>query len=368
MIKKLKRTFFIALIIQFLLNAVVFAEGIPLDYIGQSFYSKNLRVEWKLATNSLPATVHMFKIVEGNFSQTTISNLMQLDNFSETNRGRSTYTGEKMPKDILCFRNSNDRHSLTIALANGTVDLYTPVFSTAMPEDVPDESRGFILATNILKQLNIPTDQLIKKDGHLKNWFYPGEMTRCPKGGEPITRRDHMGVEFRRMLDGIPSTVDQIHIDFETHEQITQLQIRWHGIEPSKPYPVASAEQIADWIKEGRARVQSLEVAGPGGRRLQPSDIRKITIVGITLEYTSTSYYSSQTSDDVPMSRMYPYAVLQADAELNPDDHETIWLFCPITTGALSKVLRKTEQYGFAIYPSNLEEKRMRQENNSDLK
>jgi hypothetical protein len=367
-IKKLKRTFSIALIIQFLLNAAIFAEEIPLDYIGQSFYSKKLRVEWKLATNSLPATLHVFKIVEGNFSQTTISNLMQLGNFSETNRVWSSSTGEKIPKDILCFRNFNDRHSLAIAPANGTVDLYTPVFSTAMPEDVPDESRGFILATNILKQLEIPTDQLIKQDGHLRTWFYPGEMTCYPKGGEPITRRSHKGVEFRRMLDGIPSTVDQVHIDFETHEQITQLEIRWHGIEPSKSYPVASTEQIADWIKEGRARVQSLEVAGPGGRHLQPSDIKQITIVGITLEYSAASYFSSQSIDEVPMSRMYPYAVLQADAELNPDDHETIWLFCPITTGALSKVLRKTEQYGFAIYPSNLEEKRMQQGNNSELK
>ena len=60
---------------------------------------------------------------------------------------------------------------------------------------------------------------------------------------------------------------------------------------------------------------------------------------------------------------MYPYALLQADAELSPDDHETIWLFCPITKGALSSVSRKPDQYGFGIYPSNSELKRMHNAN-----
>jgi len=68
------------------------------------------------------------------------------------------------------------------------------------------------------------------------------------------------------------------------------------------------------------------------------------------------------------MSRMYPYAFLRADAELNPNDHETIRLFCPIITGALSKVSHRIEEYGFEIYPSNLDQKWMHQENNSDLK
>lgn len=354
----MKQKFFIVLILQFLLQAVLFAEEIPLDYLGQPFYSKNLRVEWKLTTNSLPASVRVFKIVPGHFSQMTISNLMKLGSFSETNRVWTGYRGDKLPSEVLCFRNDNGRHSLTIAPAYGTVNLYTPTFDTGLPAGVPDEARGFDLATSILKRLDLPTEQLIKTGGHLKAWFYPGEMTVYPKGGEPVTRRSHMGVEFRRMLDGIPCTVEHVHIDFENQEKITQLEIQWHGIEPSKPYHVASTQQMALWIKEGRARVQSLE--GPtGGRFLQPSDIKQITIVGITPYYTASSHYSDETHDDVQMSRMYPYAVLQADAEINPDDHETIWLFCPITIGALSSVSMTNTPYGFGIYPSNLYGKQM---------
>jgi hypothetical protein len=358
----LKQNLFIALLVQFLLTTVLFGEEIPLDYIGHPFYSPNLIVEWKLATNSLPATLRIFKIIDGSFSQTAISNLMRLGGFSETNRVRTDSRGDKIPDNELCFRNFNDRHFLSIAPANGTVDLYTPDFSTAMPEGVPDQTRGIDLATDILKQLDIPTDQLIKTNGHFKTWCYPGEMTMYPKGAEPITRRSSMGIEFRRMLDGIPCTVEDVHIDFERNEKITQLQIRWHGVKPSKPYPIASFDQMADWIKEGRARVNDLE--GPiGGRFLQPAGIKKITVTGISLYYTGSSHFSARAGDDVPMSRMYPYGVLQADAELSPDDHETIWLFCPITKGALSSVSRKSDEYGFGIYPSNLEEKRRQNAN-----
>ena len=110
------------------------------------------------------------------------------------------------------------------------------------------------------------------------------------KGAEPITRRSHMGVEFRRMLDGIPCPSEDVHIDFERNEKKSQLQIHWHGVKPSKPYPVASFDQMSDWIKEGRARVNDLE--GPmGGRFLQPAGIKKITVTGISLNYTASSYF-----------------------------------------------------------------------------
>jgi hypothetical protein len=347
----LKQRFFIVLIFQFLLQAALAAEELPLDYMGQPFYSKNLRVKWKLLTNSIPATIRIFKIVPGNFSQLTISNLMKLGGFSESNRTVMGFDGSKLPADILLFTNDNGWHSLGIAPAQGTVYLSAPTFSTGLPDGVPDKARGFYLATNILRQLDVPTEQLIKTDGHLKAWFYPGERSMRIKGVE-ITRPSHMGVEFRRTLDGIPCMREHVHIDFEDQEKITQLEIQWHGIEPSKPYPVANTQQMASWIEEGRARAQDLE--GPmGGRMLHPADIKQITIVGITPYYSGSSYFSSGTNDDVQMSSLYPYAMLQADAELSRDDHETIWLFCPITIGALSSI-STTNSYGFGIYPSNL--------------
>lgn len=361
----MKREVFIVLILQFFLTVTLSAEEIPLNYIDQPFYTQNLNVEWNLATNPLPATVHLFKIVPGSFSPTAISNLMQLGGFSETDRVRTNQNGDELPANILSFINSNDQRWLSIIPADGTVDLYIPVFIKGLPENVPDKARGYELATNILEQLQIPTAQLPQTNGRFKTWFYPGETTVFPKGVDPITRPSSLGVEFRRMLDGIPCTVEQVHIEFEDHEKMTQLRINWHTVKPSKPYPVASLQTIGDWIKRGRARVQSL--SGPmNGRHLQSSDIKKLTIVGLNLYYTASSYYSHQKHADVAMGRLYPYAVLRADAELSPDDHETIWLSCPISKVALSPASKKVAPEGFEIYPSNFEGKQMRNANGSN--
>ena len=206
------------------LIVVLLAEEIPLDYIGQPFYSKNLEVEWKLGTNSLPAMVRVFKIEQTSFSQTTISNLMQLGGFSEADRILKTSRGDEIPENILCFGNSNGRHfALNFTRQWNGWSLYTPVSSNGLPEDVPDEEQGFNLATNILNQLDIPRGQLITTNGKLKAWLYPGEMTIYPKGEEPITRRSHMGVEFRRLVDGFPCMSEYVHVDFEWWGRITAI-------------------------------------------------------------------------------------------------------------------------------------------------
>ena len=168
-----------------------------------------------------------------------------------------------------------------------------------------------------------------------------------------------MGVEFRRQLDGIPCVWELIHIDFETHEQITQLQIEWRGLKPSRPYSVASPERITTWIKEGRARVQSLE--GPmEARWLNIADIKRLTIVGASLRYTTATRYID--SEEKQIGRLYPYAALQADAEIAPDDHETICLFSPIISEGLNKPSQAaTNDIGFSVYPSNLREKQEKQ-------
>ena len=168
-----------------------------------------------------------------------------------------------------------------------------------------------------------------------------------------------MGVEFRRQLDGIACVWEHIHIDFESHEQITQLEIEWRGLKPSKPYPVASAEQITAWIKEGRARVQSLE--GPmDARWLHIAEIKRITIVGATPRYTTARRFFK--GEEKQADRLYPYADLQADAEITPDDHETIWLRSPIIAEGLNKPSQAaTNDIGFSVYPSNLIEKQRKQ-------
>jgi len=341
------------------LAANLFASELSLNELGYQFYSKTLEIEWKLPTNQLPSVVRTFKVIPFTFSPAIISNLVSWGGFTESNRIWFSDDGKRSPNSTLVFRKADNRQWLTIDPAAGQAHLYNPILHWAVPEGVPDKPRAYILATNLLQKMCISTNELILENAQPKAWFYEGETTSYPKGGEPITRRSSMGVEFRRQLESIPCVMEFIHFEFETHEQITQLRIEWRGLKPSKPYRLASPEQITTWIKEGRARVQSL--AGPmEARWMHTTDIKRIAIVGATLRYTTATRFID--SEEKQVGRLYPYAVLQADAEIAPDDHETIWLFSPIITEGLNEPSQaETNDIGFSVYPSNLREKQEKQ-------
>jgi hypothetical protein len=351
----MKRALFILTIAQCLMAMSSQAARASFDEKGYPFYSKKIEFVWTAPTNQLPATLRVFKPVPSKFSANVISNLIRLSGFTDQDRTFKTYTGEKFSKDVLAFRSQDERSSLTIA-PGGFVNLYNPDLSDFKKplEKVPDQKRAYELGLSILQQLEIPTNQLItKEDGQLKAWFYPGTRGCFDKTkGEFVTEPNVMGVEFRRKVDGIYRIRQHIHIQFENQEKITQLELHWADLQPVNTWPIASPEQIISWIKEGRARAQSLE--GPmEARWINVADIKKVTIQEVTIYYDA--------GDDEEASHyFYPYATLKAEAELSADDKETIWLFSPIIKDGLSRIAKKSD--GFSVYPSTLREKQRQKE------
>ena len=177
-----KPVFILLAIFPGFLVAYLFATEIPLDQLGYQFYSKTLEVEWKLPPNQLPATARTFKVIPITFSPAIISNLVSWGGFTETNRVWFSEDGKRIPNDTLVFRKNNDRQWLTIDPTSGQAHLYNPIFPWAMPKGVPDKSRAYLLATNILRRLGISTNELILEDAKPKAWFYEGEITSYPKG------------------------------------------------------------------------------------------------------------------------------------------------------------------------------------------
>ena len=107
------------------------------------------------------------------------------------------------------------------------------------------------------------------------------------------------------------------------------------------------------WIKEGRARVLSLE--GPmEARSVAPPGIKRLTIKGINLHYSAATLLSGD-GEEKAADRLYPYAVLDTEAELGPGDIETFPLFCPVIAEGLSPVSHETRP--FSIYPSKRSER-----------
>src|ERR1017187_215838 len=198
--------------------------------------------------------------------------------------------------------------------------------------------RAYELGTNILRQLELPPGEVqIRKDQQPRAVFLGGTSSMTC-------------VLFGRRLDNIPCELNPgaLRVGFGPHERVTLLELNWPAVKAEKRYPVATGGQIMAWIREGRARVQSLD--GPiEARVVGPPSIKRLAIKGIRLHYSSF-ILESEGGEEKPADRLYPYAVLDTEAEFGPGDIETFPLICPVVPEGLPPVSH--ESLGFSIYPS----------------
>lgn len=285
------------------------------EYV-EPFYAPQAQFVWA-ATNHLPATARIFKVTPARFSPTGLSNL-------------TTMGGTADPK-------------------RGLMNLYRKTDARQPLEKVPDQTRAYELGTNLLAKLEIPTSELMSEGGKLKAGYYPGTRGHMDKAtrqmiNEPCT----MGIEFRRVLDGVECFGQRVRIQFESQEAMAQLEVRWHGIQPEKTGTVATTDQILTWIKEGRARAHPVETTGQ--RWIKVGEIKKATVRQARLCYDA----------DAIQSRLYPYVALEIEIEFSPGDTESLGVSCPIIAEAVSPPIRESGE--FNIYPSTLNEKLSKRE------
>lgn len=289
----------------------------------EPFYAPKAEIVWA-ATNQLPATVRIFKVVPANFSAAAISNLTALSGSANSKRGR--------------------------------MDLYKQTDARLPLERVPDKARAYELGTNLLASLEIPTTELLAESGRPKAGFYPGTRGHMDKvTRKMITEPCTMGVSFRRVLDGIECFGQQVRMRYESQELLTQLEVRWHGVRPDKTCSVATSDQIVSWIKEGRARAHPIETTG--SRWIAVADIKKIIIRQVRVCYDADPNWENPEKFS---NYLYPYAGIEVEVEFAPNDRETFGISCPIIKEALSSSNHKTSE--FNILPKSFYENEARRE------
>jgi hypothetical protein len=315
------------------------AEGILTDPPWQPFYAENLQVEWEAATNSLPATVAVFKVVPTWFSPTVISNVMRLAWATSLDRIRPPAGMEPPPRSVY-FQSQDQKTNLIFVPFYGVIAVQAPddLHAPFDFEKVPDEARAYELTTNILKELEIPIGEVpVREDQQPHITFAAGTF------GTPWERhRDTMRAEFGRQLDHIDCDLPAFWIEFGAHERVWRLELSWPRVQVEKRYPMATGDQIIAWIKEGRARVISLGGCSDSGV-VEPGKIQRLAIKGINLRYYS---YSPMDIERKPANRVYPYAVLDAEAEFAQGDTEDFPLYCPIVPEGLPPVSHETRLFG----------------------
>jgi hypothetical protein len=328
-----------------ILAGQVFAEMATPKLMGQPFYNEKLQVEWKAPTNALPSTVAIFKVMPTSFSPAVISNVVGLTSFTSSNRIRSFDSEEKIPEGTLVFQSQDEKSSLGIVPPFGWIFLYAPdqYYPKFDFEGVPDEARAYELGTNILRQLELPPGEVqLREDHQPRVTFAAGTLTH-----QRVSHRDMMRVEFGRRLDNIDCFIRRLEIEFGAHERVARLELYWPKVQAEKRYPTATGDQIIKWIKEGRSRAQDLE--GPmEARVVEPKEIKRLTVTGINLYYSDV-ISRSEFGEEKTVDRLYPYAILGAEAEFGPGDTETITLFCPMTPEWFPA---SHESRPFSIYPS----------------
>jgi hypothetical protein len=320
---RMQRTLIITAVIQCLSAFCAQAVTLPFEQgDAEPFYAPKLQVVWA-ATNKLPATAKIFKVVPASFSPSAISNLTAMGGSADLKRG--------------------------------WMNLDRPTDARLPLEKVPDEVRAYELGTNFLAKLEIPVGELMSEGGKPVAWYSPGMRGHMDKATrKTITEPCTMGVQFQRMLDGIECFGQQVRIQFESREAITQLEVRWHGVQADKTCAVATPDQIVSWIKEGRARAHPVETTG--SRWIKVADIKKVTIRQVRLFYDADPNW--ENPEKFP-NYLYPYAGIEVEVEFSPADRETLGISCPIIKEALSRPIRETAE--FNILPKTFYENEARQ-------
>ena len=298
------------------------AATLPFERDGEPFYSSKFEVVWA-ATNQLPKTVRIFRVVPSNFSRSAVSYLESIGGF--------------------------------VAPKQGAMNFYKPGDVGMLLTNVPDKTRAYELGTNVLAIFGVPFSELENDNGRVRARFSPGTRGRFDRiTRQHITEPHTMGVSFRRTVDGLRCNDQQVRLQYESRESLTQLEVRWHGLQPTKECVVLSSDQIISWIKEGHARAHAVETTG--SRWIKVADIRKVTIRDIVICYNAAPDWRN---DDKLPEHLYPYANIQSEVEFSSDDRETVWFSTPVIKEALSRPIRKDSE--FNIYPSSFHEKQTRE-------
>jgi hypothetical protein len=291
-------------------------ESFVFEEMTVPFYSPRMKIEWKAPTNGLPSSVALLKVIPATFSPTMLENLKSLA----------------------------EGAALKVNSAQGTVQIYRRDEASPSLENVPDEQRAYELGTNLLFRLALPVAEItMENNTRLKAEFYETTRGYFDKAAHKLVKqKSRMRVEFQRQIGGIPWDEQNFQVQFGANEKIQALDLSWAGFEISKKSPLASPQQIIDWIKEGRARV--FEIESTGQRSIRTSDIREISIRRAELRYAATTRREG-TGEKTLAAVVQPYGLLDVHARLASGDPADFILICPVSSDALTSQKRTAEEF-----------------------
>lgn len=302
-----------------------FSAGPQLEDFGYPLQNKELVVAWMTATNQFPASLNVYQVGTAAWSPEFLSNIVTLGEFKEPSivlkalapalNGQDARFSEDAPR--------GSRKSLVLNPSKGRL-YFRHEGVIALPREpvmgVPSEDKVLDSALAILSKLNISKDQLRRKLNS-EELFTLRDVTthgqRDKATGKVIKEVIARGVFIYRRVDGIGvagrGTCGGLHVNFGNNGRIAEMELVWRNIHSPRRLPVADTNQIAKWIRQGKATTETEE---------DPSAIKRLTVTNAVVFYFGNNGSEHQ-------SNMYPFVNLGAVAELN-EKRISLEVNCPL--------------------------------------
>jgi len=309
---------------------------------GVPFMPAKCEFAWSAPTNELPKALWIYKTIPQRFSDQAISNLVALGAFTvrdqliitDEERAQASPNDLAMGENAQGFESENKKRSLAFLPATGYIiyidqeadDVHCPI------EDVPSEAMTQEMGLELLAQIGIPRSELATK----RNSSEPLTFKEPRSRGHFDTEQhklvkegiDSRGVFYVRQIDGVTfagiGVAGGFHVRFTNHAKVAQLELVWRNLHPFKKYETASADQIKQWIKEGKAVITK-----PDDGKVSPAEVKKLTITEIS------PLYAGKNGEEL-QDFTYPFASLDAIADTGTTNI-AIQLYCPILTEEIAK-------------------------------
>lgn len=293
------------------------ADSFRLDGLQGMAYrpGTNIEVVWA-ATNMLPAALWIYKVAPQEFSTAIVSNLMSICDFHWKNLNKIT-DSDVADQKLICLTDRKQRWTrcLEIAPTLGWIEYNADSDPTAFSNSAPSKAEVEKVANNVLFELGIDRSLVCEKH----NGYETVRGKLSPDGHRLSTNVISRGISFSRKIDGIESqNVACFMLVVESNGRIKRLLLNWRHLLPYEPRILATANEIIDSIKAGRAILppQSGDLSGI-------DEAVRLTITDIMLRYYDTK-------GSKPLDFSYPFAAVKVLASIERTNTVSFCLECPI--------------------------------------
>jgi hypothetical protein len=281
------------------------------------FHPKDIEIVWAAPTNTRPPALSIYKVVTQTYSPAALSNLMALGGFTEADRVRGT--------GMISFRDKQKTRFLNLLPSTGWIRYWdnnaTDTYKKQI-QGVPSDAEVLEKTVRLLNQIGISRSDLATKphSDDLLAFREEGRTDRFNKAKDERVSEIYLrGAFLIRRLDGInfagTGVAGGCHAAFSLQGKLSWLEVVWPNLVKYDTKPVATAEEMAQWIKDGKAVLTHRNL-------IDARAVRKLTITEVAPMYMG----------EIGMERLdfvYPFAQLEATADLGATN-SPVQIYCPI--------------------------------------